>query len=258
MTAVQAIARETTALDLRDAGTLPASMPLTPMQMAYQLAAKGTDPAAIREILDIGREIERDAARREFDAAFSAAKAEIPPIIKNRTVDFTSPKGRTHYRHEDLGEIARVVNPILARYGLSYRFRTEELEGGRVRVICRVAHRGGHAEENSLSGAKDDSGNKNNLQQAGSTITYLQRYTLKAALGLAASNDDDSRASEQQQDAATVSIEQRDELLALIEETATDVALFCRYYKIEAVPDLPASKFAAAKQRLLEKKGAPK
>lgn len=247
------------ALDHADITTTvePASMPLTPMQMAYQLAARGADAASIREMLDVGREIERDAARREFDAAFSAAKAEIPPIIKNRTVDFTSAKGRTHYRHEDLGEIARVVNPILAKYGLSYRFRTEEIEGGRVRVICRVAHRGGHAEENSLSGAKDDSGNKNNLQQAGSTITYLQRYTLKAALGLAASEDDDSRSAEQPAGSLEPITEgQRDELLALMSATETDVALFCRYYKIDAVPDLPAGRFAAAKAQLLKKKVA--
>ena len=58
------------------------STALTPMQMAYQLAARGADAASIREMLDVGREIERDAARREFDAAFSAAKAEIPPITK--------------------------------------------------------------------------------------------------------------------------------------------------------------------------------
>ena len=50
--------------------------------------------------------------------------------------------------------------------------------------------------------------------------------------------------------------EQRDELLKLIDDTSTDVALFCRYYRIEAVPDLPASKFGSAKSRLEAKKVA--
>lgn len=228
---------------------VPASMVLTPMQMAYQLAARGADAAAIREMLDVGREIERDAARRAFDAAFSAAKAEIPPIIKNRTVDFTSAKGRTNYRHEDLGEIARVVNPILAKHGLSYRFRTEEIEGGRVKVTCRIAHAGGHAEENALSGAKDDSGNKNNLQQAGSTITYLQRYTLKAALGLAASNDDDGKGADDKL-ASVLSEAQRTELLDLIDKTETDVAKFCETFKVNAVADLTGRDFEHAVKSL--------
>lgn len=53
-----------------------------------------------------------------------------------------------------------------------------------------------------------------------------------------------------------ISTEQRDELLALIAETGANVEIFCRYYKIEAVPDLPVSKFASAKAQLLAKRGA--
>lgn len=246
-------ADETTALEPIDAGA-PASA-LTPMQMAYQLIARGSDPASIKDMLAVGREIERDQARRAFDAALSMAKAEIPPILKNRTVDFTSAKGRTHYRHEDLGEIARTVDPILARHGLSYRFRTEQ-DGGTVKVTCVVAHCDGHTEENALSAGRDDSGNKNGIQQIGSTITYLQRYTLKAALGLAASDDDDGRTAEPSTAGEPITTDQRDELLSLIAETETDIVLFCRYYKIDGVAGLPKNRFGAAKAQLLKKKGA--
>lgn len=232
---------------------------LTPMQMAYHLIQHGADLGSVKEMLAVSKELAADQARRAFDAALSAAKAEIPPILKNRKVDFVGKTGiRTNYQHEDMGEIARTVDPILARHGLSYRFRTQQQEGGSITVTCIVAHREGHAEENALTAGRDESGNKNNIQAVGSTITYLQRYTLKAALGLAASNDDDGRASGGDQDNAVISTEQRDELLKLIEDTGTDVALFCRYYKIEAVPDLPASKFASAKKRLDDKKGGAK
>lgn len=239
--------------------TIEAPATLTPMQMAYQLIQNGAELGSVKEMLAMSRELAADQARRAFDAALSAAKAEIPPILKNRVVDFTSAKGRTNYRHEDMGEIARTVDPILARHGLSYRFRTEQENGGAIKVTCVVAHRDGHAEENALTASRDESGNKNNIQAVGSTITYLQRYTLKAALGLAASNDDDGRKHGQaEEDSDLVNIEQRDELLKLINETSTDVALFCKYYKIEAVPDLPASKFESAKKRLVAKKGGGK
>ena len=49
-------------------------------------------------------------------------------------------------------------------------------------MTCVVSHRLGHSEENTLTAGRDESGNKNNIQAVGSTITYLQRYTLKAAL----------------------------------------------------------------------------
>lgn len=252
-----------TAIAERQEQTAPATVEvpatLTPMQMAYQLIQNGAELGSVKEMLAMSRELAADQARRAFDAALSAAKAEIPPILKNRVVDFTSAKGRTNYRHEDMGEIARTVDPILARHGLSYRFRTEQENGGAIKVTCVVAHRDGHAEENALTAGRDESGNKNNIQAVGSTITYLQRYTLKAALGLAASNDDDGRKHGQaEEDNDLVNIEQRDELLKLIADTSTDVSLFCKYYKIEAVPDLPASKFASAKKRLAEKLGGAK
>jgi hypothetical protein len=76
---------------------------------------------------------------------------------------------------------------------LSYRFRTETPINGPVIVTCIVSHRDGYSEENSLSAGRDDTGNKNSLQAMGSAITYLQRYALKASLGLAAGIDDDGR-----------------------------------------------------------------
>jgi hypothetical protein len=60
-----------------------------------------------------------------------------------------------------------------------------------------LSHRDGHYEETTLTTGRDDGAGRNAIQQVGSTITYLQRYTLKAALGLAAAADDDGRTSEQ-------------------------------------------------------------
>jgi len=224
------------------AGDPQSSVSLTPMQMAYHLIQGGADLGSVKEMLDMSKQLAAEQARRAFDNALSAAKAEIPPIFKNRVVDFTSAKGRTNYRHEDLGEIAKTVDPILARHGLSYRFRTEQ-EPGAVRVICVVAHRDGHSEENALSAPRDDSGNKNSIQQIGSTITYLQRYTLKAALGLAATNDDDGRASGA---GGSISQEQLAKLTTIAAEVGGDVAKLCKHFKIEALVDLPARRFAEA------------
>jgi hypothetical protein len=136
--------------------------------------------------------VERHQAEREFNAAIAAAKLEIGPIVKNKKVDFTSAKGRTNYRHEDLAEIARTIDPILARNGLSYRHKSEQA-GQKLRVTCIVSHAGGYSEKTTLEAAEDHSGNKNTIQAIGSAATYLQRYTLKLALGLSASADDDGQ-----------------------------------------------------------------
>jgi len=124
----------------------------------------------------------------------AAAKAKIKTINKSRSVNFTTSRGRTQYRYEDFADIADAVAPVLAEQGLSYRFRTDS-SPDLIAVTCIIAHRDGHSEQTTLSGPRDDSGNKNSMQAIGSAVTYLQRYTLKAALGLAASVDDDAQSA---------------------------------------------------------------
>ncbi len=154
------------------------------------------NPAAdlekLERMLALKERMDTQRAKVAFAEAIAAARAEIPPIIKDATVDFSTAKGRTHYKHETLAGIAKTIDPILSRNGLSYRFRTDQT-GGAVIVTCVISHREGYSEETSLSGAPDQSGSKNGFQAVGSAVTYLQRYTLKAALGLSAEVDDDAQ-----------------------------------------------------------------
>jgi hypothetical protein len=205
----------------------------------------------VEKLMSLHERWEKTQARKAFDEAMAAAKAEIPTIAKNRTVDFTSQKGRTNYRHEDLGEIARTIDPVLGRHGLSYRFRTTSTLNEPISVTCIVSHRLGHSEENTLSAGRDESGNKNSIQGVGSTITYLQRYTLKAALGLAASNDDDGKAAG---NGGPISQEQVEKIQLLIVEVGANIKRFCEYMKVEAIPDIPASQFKRATEALEAKR----
>lgn len=230
---------------------------LTPMDMLDRAVAQGANVETLEKLMALQERWQAAQAKQAFDEAMAAAKAQIPVIFKNRTVDFTSPKGRTNYRHEDLAGIARTVDPILTAHGLSYRFRTSSLPNEPVTVTCIVSHRLGHSEENTLSAGRDDTGNKNSIQQIGSTITYLQRYTLKAALGLSASTDDDGNASRVVE--ATITKEQDDQIKAMIAARSNPTAAlekFLAIFKIESTSDLPAAEFDRAVSAL--QKPAPK
>lgn len=229
---------------------------ITPMTMIDRALASNATPETLERLLALQERWEANQARKAFDEAMAAAKAEIPVILKNRVVDFTGKTGiRTHYRHEDLGEIARTVDPILAKHGLSYRFRTQSPIGEPVTVTCIVSHRDGHSEENTLVGPRDDSGNKNPIQSVGSTITFLQRYTLKAALGLAAAEDDDGRKSDATAEDGPITEDQVKAIQKMADDVGADLARFCAYFKIEAVPDLPRSQFERAMTSLEKKRG---
>lgn len=174
---------------------LPATIPqsaMTPMGMLEKAITSNASVEVMEKLMGLQERWEANQARKAFDNAMSDAKAEIPIIVKNRQVGFQGRGGgqATSYKHEDMAEIARTIDPIIAKHGLSYRFRTTS-EAARVIVTCVVSHRDGHSEENSLSSGHDGSGGKNAIQGLGSALTYLQRYSLKAAFGLAASADDD-------------------------------------------------------------------
>lgn len=230
----------------------PAPEMITPLTMIDRALATGAAPETLEKLLALQERWEANQGRKAFDEAMAAAKAEIPTIRKNRTVDFSSSKGRTHYKHEDLAEIAATVNPILSKHGLSYRFKTTNAPNEPITVTCVVTHRLGYFEETTLSGPRDDSGNKNAIQQVGSTLTYLQRMTLKAALGLAAAEDDDGQKSDDIH-ASPISQEQVSKVLALIEKTDTAIDKFCQYLGVEAIPEITTGQLPRA-LAMLEKK----
>lgn len=239
--------------------TTPArlSFAMTPMEMLDRAISQGAGIDVLTKLMDLNDRWEAGRARKAFDAAMSEAKAAMPVIGKNREVDFSSNKGRTHYRYEDLAEIMRVVTPILGKYGLSYRFRTTSVPNEPITVTCIISHRDGHFEENTLIAGRDDSGNKNSIQAIGSAVTYLQRYTLKAALGLAASNDDDGRSYGNGNGGGgedTITPEQVMELHHLIVETAASLPKFFAMMGVPSLPELPASSYARAKEILEARK----
>ena len=226
--------------------------PITPMEMINSAIERGADVGMLEKLMGLQERWEANQARKAFDNAMAAAKSEIPVIGKDREVEFGADRAQTRYRHETLAAIDRTVTPILAKYGLSYRFRTSSPPNEPVTVTCVISHRDGHSEENTLQSGRDDSGKKNAIQSMGSTLTYLQRYTLKAALGLSASEDDDGQSAEA---CGPITEDQAQWLRALADEVAADIPRFCRYLGAPSIADIPAKDYDRA-IKALEKKGA--
>jgi hypothetical protein len=173
----------------------PSVIALNPMAMIAQALDRGATPELIDKLFDWQDRLEKKSAIRDFDAAFAAAKGKFPKIVKDANVAFKAKNGGadTDYWHETLAGIAEAVNGPLAEHGLAYSWEPKQLDGGRIEVTCILSHIGGHSRRASLAGSPDASGNKNNLQAVASTVSYLERYTLKAILGIASSYDDDGQ-----------------------------------------------------------------
>ena len=131
-------------------------------------------------------------AEQQFTRAMADFKRDPPKIVKDKLVSYVG----VSYKHATLGAVVAAAIEGLGKVGISHRWNLEQLQGGRVRVTCILTHLAGHSQSTVLEGQPDDSGKKNAIQQVASTISYLERYTLLAATGLAtAEQDDDGQAA---------------------------------------------------------------
>jgi hypothetical protein len=208
------------------------------------------DVAKMERAMAMIKERELETRKRAFFAALALAKGEFGPILKTRVVDYPHKErddreggGRTKYKYEELADIAHIVDPVLARHGLSYRHRAKQ-EKDRVGVSCIVSHAEGHSEEgDAIWAAEDKSGQKNPIQGVTSTVTYLQRATLKIALGLAAGRDDDASGYD---DDPMITPDDVVYIESLVRETDSDLPKLLKTVGAERVVEMHASQFKKA------------
>jgi hypothetical protein len=229
--------------NLVEAPSRPA--PMTPMEMVGRALEMGVSADILKQMMDLRDREEARNAKIAFTRAVAAAKAEIRPIMKTREVDYTPQgKSRVNYRHEDLAGIEEQVTPILSKYDLSYRFESDNGVDRPLTVTCVLEHVDGHATRTPLSAGADSSGGKNSLQAIASAATYLQRYTLKLALGLSVSHDDDGLKSDQTtDDSKAITEAQASVIRDLIEQAQLDTVKFCEHWRVDAVSNIASSKF---------------
>ena len=236
------------------AETAPAPAPTTPggPSLLAILQAVMTDPTASIERLnsafDFYQRIESAKARKAFDSAMAAAKSAFGTITKRHTVSRQGSSGKDGgtFKHEDLADIAVAVDQALSANGLSYRFRATSNPNEPIKVTCIVTHEDGHFEETSLSAGADPSGGKNGIQAIGSTLSYLQRYSLRLALGIAAGREDDGNAAGEKQ-GEFITEQQADGIRTELDELGADVQKFCEALGVEAIAKIPTGKIEAAK-----------
>jgi hypothetical protein len=131
---------------------------------------------------------EANEARKAFNIAFAAFKAESVQIIKGSIIKDGPLKGKAH---ADLFDVVSAVTPALSKHGLSTAWRLTKDDPSWMEVTCTLSHVAGYSESASMGGAPDTGPGRNAIQARGSVKTYLERYTLTGILGLAAQDADD-------------------------------------------------------------------
>lgn len=162
------------------------AQPTTTMGMVIAAVNSGADLDRIEKLMELHNRYEANEARKAFSAAMARFRAEPMKILKTKSVNIP---GGAQFKHATLAAVVDGVIVALSKYGLRHAWQTKQ-ENGQITVTCVISHELGHSESTTLFAPPDSSGKKNDIQQIASTVSYLERYTLMAATGLAASDMD--------------------------------------------------------------------
>lgn len=119
---------------------------------------------------------------QELALALSDLQGELEDVYKNSE--------GYGYNYADLSSVLSLLRPLLKKHGLSV---AQPVSGdtGTITITTMLMHKSGQYLSSAVTITIDVSNKKmNSLQAAGSTITYLRRYSLMSLIGLAATDDD--------------------------------------------------------------------
>ena len=158
------------------------------LQIALQNDA---DLDRLEKLMQLQDKWNREQAKKAFYEAKAGFMGEKPAIPRTK---------KSHNNtYAPLGIIQVNIDPIVSKWGFSYRWTKEQGENC-MTVNCIITHKEGHSEVTSMTGPYDDSGKKTRIHSIGSSDTYLKRYTLTSAFGLTVDDDDDGNGTKDPKD----------------------------------------------------------
>ena len=202
----------------------------------------------------------RSSELKDLFAALAKAQAEI----KIAGLNAENPYFKSSYA--DLAEIVRVSRPALTKNGLSVMQQILPNDDGQNILHTILGHQSGQWIESRMRILPS----KPSIQDLGSYITYLKRYSYSAIIGVVATNEDDDgeaavyderetkakgvalnrKYNPKEQTYETITKEQLEEIEYELSNYPDITEMVLDGLKIQSLADIPKSKFLVAVNRV--------
>lgn len=133
--------------------TPPESKPPTHMDLLHFALQNNAAIDVIERLSALQEKAEAKQAEQSFFRALHQAQEEAPTIEPNKEVKTSG--GKLMYKYASYEQLDKALRPIYIKYGMAISFSGAEAPAGKVRVLCTVSHRDGHAERYQLDLAID-------------------------------------------------------------------------------------------------------
>lgn len=167
------------------------------MQLLRKAVDRGASVEELDKLITLADRLRAIDAHQAFTAAMVEFKKNPPTIEKTRNATVSSKREGARdanyaYKYANLADVCNGIVRQLAALGITHK-HTFHQEGASITIKCTLTHLMGHSDSAQLTAHGDTSGGKNSLQGLGSTVTFLERYTLLGVCGLALDDelDDD-------------------------------------------------------------------
>jgi hypothetical protein len=120
----------------------------TPMDLLALALSKDAAIDVIERLAALQEKAQAKAAEQSFFRDLHAAQQEVPKIEPNKEVKTNA--GKLMYKYASYEQLDKALRPIYLKYGMGISFSGAEAPAGKVRVLCCVSHRDGHAERYQL------------------------------------------------------------------------------------------------------------
>lgn len=134
---------------------------------------------------------EANQAKKVFNEAMANFKRDCPVITKDKAGGETK-SGQRAYNYAPIESIARVADPIMSKYGLSYDWDvTMNRKDNTVKVVCTANHIQGHSKTSTIE-VSVGSGTQimSQPQKEIASVTFAKRYSMVDVFGIIVGGED--------------------------------------------------------------------
>jgi hypothetical protein len=210
------------------------------------------DVDKLERLMAMRERMEAKQAETAFNIAMKDAQSEMRPVAANALNPQTKSKYATY------AKLDSELRPLYTKHGFSLSFDEDDSpKPDHIRVVCYVAHEGGHTRTYRKDMPADGKGAKGGdvmtkTHATGAAASYGARYLLKGIFNIAVGEEDkDGNAPRDEPQFLTE--DQVMELRDLILSVDGEESFFKKAMQVEHLKDIYADKFEAAKSLIKQK-----
>lgn len=218
------------------------------------IARAARDPSVdidkMERLIAMQERVQARDAELAFNQAMNLAQAAMRPISANAS----NPQTKSRYATYD--KLDRVLRPIYTEHGFSLSFdEADSPKDEHVRVVCYVAHIGGHTRTYHRDMPADGKGAKGGdvmtkTHAAGAAGSYGARYLLKGIWNVAVGEDDADGNDPNPRGLQLIDDAQWATLVQTIDAAGVSADVVCKAANVPSLKALPASKYQTVINKL--------